>query len=187
MSKGLSAYDEVLYGSDSDLSDSNDESSKPSQNLKKGPRKQETFIREGSDEPIDLLDQSAFSYVSAHRPITEDEEFRRHAKAASRASTFKSSHDGRLIIEEPKPAVRKPESRGFEYNAYEEKQESKDMAQRGYRDKIKFSNKRSRQNAEDFDVEMTDAYGEEQTIPSKKKSVVFDGRKKGFQKRRSIH
>ena len=93
-----------------------------------------------------------------------------------------------MIIEESKPAPRKAENNGKEYNAYEEMQESKDMAKRGFRDKIKFSNKRSRQDAEDFDVEMTDAYGapQPQKAPVKKRNVVFEGRKKGFQKRRPI-
>ena len=93
-----------------------------------------------------------------------------------------------MIIEEPNPVPRKATITGSEYNAYEEMQESNDMAKRGFRDKIKFSNKRSRQDAEDFDVEMTDAYGEKsQKIPPKKRNIIFDGRKKGFQKRRPIH
>jgi ribosomal RNA-processing protein 12 len=156
--------------------------------MKKDSRKQEAFIREGSDEPVDLLDQNAFSHVSSRQPITQDEELRRHAKAASRASTFKSNQDGRMIIEEPKPVSRKATNTRSDYNAYEEMQESNDMAKRGFRDKIKFSNKRSRQDAEDFDVEMTDAYSEQsQKTTPKKRNVVFDGRKKGFQKRRPIH
>lgn len=93
-----------------------------------------------------------------------------------------------MIIEEPKPISRKSDNNGKEYNAYEETQESKDMAKRGYRDKIKFTNKRSRQDAEDFDVEMTDAYGDgKEKTPPKKRNVIFDGRKRGFQKRRPIH
>lgn len=118
--------------------------------------------------------------------MTEDEEFRRRAKAASRASTFKSGQDGRMIIEESDPTPPKNQNTGPEYNAYEEMQESNDMAKRGYRDRVKFSNKRSRQDAEDFDVEMTDAHAEPKT-PPKKKFVNFDGRKKTVQKRKPIH
>lgn len=89
-----------------------------------------------------------------------------------------------MIIEEPKPTSSNARKPGPEYNAYQEAHESNDMAKRGYKDKIKFSNKRSRQDAEDFDVEMTDAY--EQKAPDKKKYVKFDGRKKEFQKRRPV-
>ena len=186
---GQSAYDAVLYGSDSDLSDSDDEDPKPVQKPKRVSQKQQkTYIREGSAEPVDLLVQNAFSHVSSHQPLSQDEELRRRAKAASRASTFKSSQDGRMIIEEPKPTSRNTEKSAPEYNSYQEAQESNDMAKRGYKDKIKFSNKRSRQDAEDFDVEMTDAYGEtQQKTPLKKKYVKFDGRKKEFQKRRPVH
>jgi hypothetical protein len=89
-----------------------------------------------------------------------------------------------MIIEEAAQESGKPQSNKLEYNAYAEAQESKDMAKRGVRDRIKFSNKRSRQDAEDFDVEMTDAYPEK-SLP-KKRNVVFDGRKKP-QKRRPVH
>jgi hypothetical protein len=92
-----------------------------------------------------------------------------------------------MVIEEPKPTSRKVENNGKQYNAYEEMQGSNDMAKRGFRDKIKFSNKRSRQDAEDFDVEMPDAYEEPpQKAPGKKRNVIFEGRKRGFQKRRPI-
>lgn len=89
-----------------------------------------------------------------------------------------------MIIEEPKPTSSNARKSGPEYNAYQEAQESNDMGKRGYKDKIKFSNKRSRQDAEDFDVEMTDAY--ERKAPEKKKHVKFDRRKKEFQKRRPV-
>jgi hypothetical protein len=88
-----------------------------------------------------------------------------------------------MIIEEPNPTPAKKQAPAVEYNAYAEAQESNDMAKRGFRDRVKFTNKRSRQDAEDFDVEMTDAY----TAPkTQKRNVSFDGRKKGFPKRRPV-
>lgn len=173
----------MLYGSASELSDSEDDTPKPVKS-KKGGRKQDTFIREGSDNPVDLLDSNAFSHVSAHQPVTAKEELRRRAKAATRASTFKSTQDGRVIIEDSTPASQKQEAKDKEHDAYREMQESADMAKRGHQDRVKFSNKRSRPTAEHFDVEMTDAYDGE-AVP-KKKRVVFDGRKRGIQKRRPI-
>jgi ribosomal RNA-processing protein 12 len=161
-----------------------EEAAKAVRNPRKGSKKHETFIREGSDEPVDLLDQNVFSHVSSQQPLTRDQELLRHAKAASRAATFKSTRDGRMIIEEPDRVSRKKDDNVPEYNAYDEVQESSDMAKRGYRDRIKFSNKRSRQDAEDFDVEMTEAYQEARKPPPKKTNVNFDGRKKGFQVRR---
>jgi len=165
---------------------------KPSQKQKKGSNRQkrETFIREESNEPVDLLDQKAFSHVTSRQPLTKDEEFRRRAKAASLASTFKSTHDGKMIIDEDAGKPENARGKGEEkvYNAYEEAHESKDMAKRGYRDRVTFSNKRSRQEAEDFDVEMPDAYGEgeKKGAPAKKKQVVFDGRRGNFQKRKGV-
>ena len=92
-----------------------------------------------------------------------------------------------MIIEEPSQAVRKTEVKDLEHNIYREAQESNDMAKRGYQDKIKFSNKRSRPDAEDFDVDMTDAHGDiEKSMQRKKKQVIFNGRKRGVQRRRVI-
>ena len=90
-----------------------------------------------------------------------------------------------MIIEEPNPTPAKKQAPAVEYNAYAEAQESNDMAKRGFRDRVKFTNKRSRQDAEDFDVEMTDAYPEPKA--PKKRNVSFDGRKKAFPKRRPVH
>jgi ribosomal RNA-processing protein 12 len=175
-------YDAILGESDSDLdfSDLEEQLNKVKGGKpKKGHRNQETFIREGSEELVDLLSQSVFSHVSTHRPPTRAEQSRRAAKAASRASTYKSTAQGRMIFEEPAPQGKKekPGKAEVEYNAYEEVQESRDMAKRGFRDRIKFSNKRSRQDAEGFtgDVEMTNAYSEK-TLPPKKKTVRFGGR-----------
>lgn len=189
---GQSAYDAILNESDSDLDfpDLEEElnKAKDGKSKKKG-RQQETFIREDSEEPIDLLSQNAFAHVTAHQPPTHAERSRRVAKAASRASTFKSTAQGRMIFEDPQvPGKGKQDKEAVaEYNAYEEAQDSRDMAKRGFRDRVKFSNKRSRQDAEGFagDVEMTDAYAEEKTPPMKK-TVRFDGRQKGvaFQYRR---
>jgi hypothetical protein len=96
-----------------------------------------------------------------------------------------------MIFEEPQNGSKGKSHKGkVEYNAYEEAHESRDMAKRGFRDRIKFSNKRSRQDAEGFegDVEMTDAYAEQKAPPAKKKTVKFDGRRKNgaFQYRKPI-
>jgi hypothetical protein len=72
-----------------------------------------------------------------------------------------------------------------EFNAFNEMQESSDMARRGLRDKVKFSNKRSRVDAEGYqDVDMTEAYGEVKT--PKKRQVSFGGRRKETQKRKPV-
>lgn len=96
-----------------------------------------------------------------------------------------------MIFEDPQNSLNGKSQEGkVEYNAYEEAHESRDMAKRGFRDKVKFSNKRRRQDAEGFegDVEMTDAYAEQKAPPTKKKTVKFDGRRKNgaFQYRKPI-
>jgi ribosomal RNA-processing protein 12 len=157
---GQSAYDALLNSSDSDLSDNDNEPPKSTKS-KKAPRKQETFIRKGWENPINLLEQGSFSNISTQKPITTHEEFQRRAKAASCASTFKSQNH-RLVFEEPVPVSKNTSMQTADVpdiNAFNKMQKSSDMERRGLRDKVKFSNKRSRVDAEGFeDVEMTEAH-----------------------------
>ncbi|GAA5863175.1 hypothetical protein JCM8547_002822 [Rhodosporidiobolus lusitaniae] len=101
-----SAYDEVLYGSDSDVSaDSGDEAEPAAggvRNRKAAARKAKkqneegaAYIREGEDEVLDLLDDRMMSRISAARPAATN--------AASRKpleSHFKKDSSGKMRFEE---------------------------------------------------------------------------------------
>ncbi|BGP02786.1 putative Ribosomal protein [Rhodotorula toruloides ATCC 204091] len=103
-----SAYDEVLYGSDSDVSASEDEEAgegpvrhaptgvknRKSQARKAKKEEGGAFIQEGEDEVLDLLDEKMMSRISATRPAP--------AKTARKPldSHFKADSSGRIRIEE---------------------------------------------------------------------------------------
>ncbi|CEG82337.1 hypothetical protein RMATCC62417_16418 [Rhizopus microsporus] len=98
------AYEEVLYGSDSEIDDDSDdetvqkvkaavETLKQQKKKKNKQLQQQAFIREDEDSPLDFLDRSALGHISSSKPVQR--------KKKNIASAFNENEDGRLIISEP--------------------------------------------------------------------------------------
>jgi ribosomal RNA-processing protein 12 len=98
------AYEEVLYGSESEIDDddSEDETLKAvsvalkqkNGNKKKPQTTTNAFIREdGEDGPLDFLDRSALGRISSSKPMQR--------KVKSNKGAFAEGDDGRLVINEP--------------------------------------------------------------------------------------
>ncbi|KAI8378224.1 NUC173 domain-containing protein [Choanephora cucurbitarum] len=98
------AYEEVLYGSDSEIDDdSEDETLKTvkaaADALKQKKKKNQgvtpnTFIREdGEDGPLDFLDRSALGRISSSKPTQR--------KMKNNKDAFAENEEGRLVINEP--------------------------------------------------------------------------------------
>lgn len=135
-------YDQALYSSDSD-SDGDDEEpgSRPG---KKGKKGGQTYILE-EDEPLDLLDKKALANISSTKPSRT-----RKPPAKTKA---KVDIDGKLILgkdsdEEEAMDVDQPENSGV--GAYVAALKGKDVGKRGRGGKIKFSNRKSKDD-EDMD------------------------------------
>ncbi|KAG0206664.1 hypothetical protein BGX28_001912 [Mortierella sp. GBA30] len=94
-----SAYEDALYGSESDLSDDDeDEEDKEKVQKKKSNKKKQgadAWIKEDGDAPLDFLDRTVVSRVTASHPSTQTA---RQPKDLS--SAFKTSSDGKLVIDE---------------------------------------------------------------------------------------
>lgn len=98
------AYEEVLYGSESEIDDddSEDETLKAASaalkqkngNKKKPQTTTNAFIREDGEEgPLDFLDRSALGRISSSKPMQR--------KVKSNKGAFAEGDDGRLVINEP--------------------------------------------------------------------------------------
>ncbi|EFY88170.1 ribosomal RNA-processing protein 12 [Metarhizium acridum CQMa 102] len=134
-------YDQALYSSDSDDSAaSDDEKTNPRQ--KKSQKGGKTYIIEDDDEPLDLLDKKALANISSTKPLKN----RNPTK-----SKAKFDPDGKLILgaeSDDEPAaedgmdIDKPETSGV--GAYVAALKGKDAAKRGRGGKLKFSNRRSK-------------------------------------------
>ncbi|GAA6042495.1 hypothetical protein JCM8097_003058 [Rhodosporidiobolus ruineniae] len=173
-----SAYDEVLYGSESDVSASEDEdgAAQPAQaggarNRKAMQRKQKgkqgeeggAYIREGEDEVLDLLDDRMMSRISAARPAAASAAPRKplesHFKKDAASGRFRFEEDKNGSDGDNDAAMAGP-SGGAGMGAYLEAMRGEDGHTRDAKGRVKFNKtqgKRARGGEEfDLDDEMAD-------------------------------
>ncbi|KAJ1679252.1 pre-rRNA processing protein, partial [Spiromyces aspiralis] len=154
------AYEDALYGSESDLdsSDSDEDYSSGEEggkrgktgkrgNKKSGKQAQEDpWIHESGDGPLDFLDRKAFVHMSTTKPKSK--------KERSLTKEFKVK-DGRLVIEdeaesgdekdkaqEPDRTKKQAVGRGEAEDYYRQMVESKEGFTRGQGNKIKFAKRK---------------------------------------------
>lgn len=168
-----SEYDQAVYGSESEDSegDSEDEFIKSQSKQRQGSGKNgQTYIVEDEDEPLDLLSKRAMGNISSTKPL-------RHRKQPQKMKA-RTNEDGKLILNDAEDQgavkMRKSKSQPAEedvlmdiddqntsleagINAYVDAIRGRDAAQRGQKGKLKFSNKKTK---EDDDMDMDDEGGE---------------------------
>jgi ribosomal RNA-processing protein 12 len=182
-------YDEAVYGSSGEESNSDSGSDvSDDEVLGRKQRKKkagETYIVEDEEEPLDLLDRKALGHISSTRP--------QKAKAApTQKRKAKTDLDGKLIFDDTatgKNTGRKVndgedvdmdgvsfevEEQGDDVdladgiNAYVAAIKGRDVAKRGQRGKIKFSNRKDKDDDDEMEVD-----------DEPRKSASHDSRKSG--------
>ncbi|KAG0363494.1 hypothetical protein BG005_011437 [Podila minutissima] len=163
-----SAYEDALYGSESDLSDDDDDQEEGEgkvQTKKSNKKKQgaDAWIKEDGDTPLDFLDRTVVSRVTASHPSTQTAR-----KVKDLSSAFKTSSDGKLVIDDSdsdgEAEAEEVDEEQMELdqaeNNYLESLKSLDGFTRGQGGKIKF-NKTNKRGVvgKDEDTEMMDAGG----------------------------
>ncbi|CAO2650897.1 Nn.00g091940.m01.CDS01 [Neocucurbitaria sp. VM-36] len=174
-----SEYDQAVYGSeseDSDGGDSEDEFVKNQSKQRNGNAKSsQTYIVEDEDEPLDLLSKRALGNISSTKPLRQ-----RKQPTKMKART---DEDGKLILgdSDAEDAVRLRKAKGREpdhdilmdiddqnttleagINAYVDAIRGRDAAQRGQKGKLRFSNKKTKDD--EMDVDENDGEAEWQEI-----------------------
>lgn len=150
-------YDQALYSSDSDDDDEDEDEdddapARGARNGKKGQKGGKTYILEDEDEPLDLLDKKALANISSTKPVR----MRKPTKTKAKVDL-----DGKLILgkdsddENEAMDVDQPENSGV--GAYVAALKGKDAAKRGRGGKIKFSNKRGKDDDEMDEMDQDDA------------------------------
>ncbi|KAF7732160.1 hypothetical protein EC973_006415 [Apophysomyces ossiformis] len=163
------AYEEVLYGSESELEGSDDETlemakaavANNEKKKKKKPMGGETYIREDEESgPLDFLDRSALGRISSSKPV------QRKIKSAVSAANFGEDADGRMVINESGDEEEE-ESDEAEEDYYLQAQRSTDGFVRDKRNRIKF--KKGKQNADDDAMDLDEgAEGKKKKKPQQK-------------------
>ncbi|KAG0050943.1 hypothetical protein BGZ83_004275 [Gryganskiella cystojenkinii] len=161
-----SAYEDALYGSESDLSDDDEDEEGgegKAQQKKSNKKKQgaDAWIKEDGDTPLDFLDRTVVSRVTASHPSTQTAR-----KIKDLSSAFKTSSDGKLMIDDSDEENGDDDEEEIDEQAMEmdqaennylESLRNADGFTRGQGGKIKF-NKTNKRGAggKDEDTEMTE-------------------------------
>ncbi|OBT54201.1 hypothetical protein VE04_06515 [Pseudogymnoascus sp. 24MN13] len=173
-----SEYDEALQDSDSEGSDVSDnevlgKSSKKRRAEEKGGK---SYIVEDEEEPLDLLDRRALANISSTKPLRQ--------RAAAGRKAAKTDLDGKLVFgedsdEDDKMVIDtgdKDEEGGV--GAYVNALKGRDAAQRGRGGKLKFSNKRDK-NDDEMDVDDEDIQQVKKQIGGDRRDSRGGGRVRG--------
>ncbi|KAF7428290.1 hypothetical protein PC9H_007511 [Pleurotus ostreatus] len=165
------AFEDVLYGSESELSDSDEEDAGPRQS---GKTKAKTLrgaqLRVDDDEPMDLLSGAASRITNTQN--------KRRRQPGHEASLFNTDDAGKLVIESSDDeAANDQQGDDVVGTAYHESLTSVDGFTRGPKGQVKFNKdtKKRRREADerDQDVEMADP--EAKPPKNKKKTDVRPG------------
>ncbi|KAF1917153.1 NUC173 domain-containing protein [Ampelomyces quisqualis] len=168
-----SEYDQAVYGSESEESegDSEDEFVKSQSKQQRNAKGGKTYIVEDEDEPLDLLSKRALGNISSTKPLRQRKE---PAKMK-----VQRDEDGKLILgslsddgvdmPKSKKSSKSKDAGGDEdvlmdiddqnttleagINAYVDAIRGRDAAQRGQKGKLKFSNKKTK---DDDEMDMDD-------------------------------
>ncbi|KAJ3537295.1 hypothetical protein NMY22_g5649 [Coprinellus aureogranulatus] len=176
------AFEDVLYGSESELGSDDDEDEdttapQPSKNKKGGAQ---VRIRMDDDEPMDLLHNISSKITSASNA--------RRRKPGQDAAHFKTDEDtGRMVIDEKEDEEEEEDSHlDVAGTAYKESMTSVDGFTRGPNGKVKFNKdtkKRRREEAEDIEMEDVDAAPkrkrDKKKVPEPKLGQEFKAKKAG--------
>ncbi|PMB73771.1 Ribosomal RNA-processing protein 12 [Beauveria bassiana] len=146
-------YDRAIYSSESEGDDDGDDDDeaaapRPKKKTQKGGK---TYILEDDDEPLDLLDKKALANISSTKPSK--------TRQPQKKSKAKLDLDGKLILgqddndDENAMEIDQPEAGSGGVGAYVAAIKGKDAARRGRGGKLKFSNRRSRDDNDGDDDE----------------------------------
>ncbi|KAK9390497.1 NUC173 domain-containing protein [Lipomyces mesembrius] len=159
--KYSSEFEEAIYGSSSEDDDkyveSDNEATKNKRKQGNGSEKQETYIIHGkSEDPLDLLDKKALARISSTKPTAS-------VNMTSRQSKIKMTASGKMLVddEEAGKKATDPDSEMLEQLAAQAAEANpinayvdavKNGPVRGQRNKLKFKNKRRRDEDSDEDM-----------------------------------
>ncbi|KAJ6260242.1 hypothetical protein Dda_4466 [Drechslerella dactyloides] len=182
-----SEFEEAIYGSESEESEGDDEGDVDMDRggggagAKKRKKGHQQFIVEDEEEPLDLLNKNALASISSTRPQGKGKKVIKSDIKTNRAGKFVIGRDGEATndgdgdddvdVGEPSLDINDKTIASGEVrdgiSAYIQALKGKDAVQRGQRGRLKFSNRRRKDEIDD-DMELDDV--EEQPPAASKKS-----------------
>ncbi|KAK6528332.1 hypothetical protein TWF281_009575 [Arthrobotrys megalospora] len=165
-----SEFEEAIYGSESDDSEGDDEGDVDMERGgdKKRKKGHQQFIVEDEDEPLDLLNKNALASISSTRPQTKGKKVIKSDIKTNRSGKLLIGKDGSDVdndddddLDEPSLNINDKTIASGEVrdgiSAYIQALKGKDAVQRGQKGRLKFSNRRRKDEVDDDDMDMDDA------------------------------
>lgn len=151
-----SEYDEAVYGSDdeSDGSDVSDNEVLGKKKTRAAKKTGNTYIHEDEDEPLDLLDRKALANISSTKPLKQRTPARTKAKVDLDGKLLfgGDSDDDAMVLDTPGGDAEDEGGVG----AYVKAIKGRDAVQRGRGGRLKFTNKRDKDEDDEMDVDEDD-------------------------------
>ncbi|KAJ1736217.1 pre-rRNA processing protein [Coemansia biformis] len=193
-----STYEDIIYGSESELEDSGDEAASRAKKSKAargaaGRRGEQgdgarggggalsgAWIKEDTDGPLDFLDRKAFTHFSLADPAA------RAAEASRRTRSAPKMKGGKLVFEDEEEMARKAKAAATEAGEgggegaagedyYVQSLKSKDGFYRTANQKIKFRKRQGGDSDDEMDVGSDDEGGKQGRAGAKKRSKGNSG------------
>jgi ribosomal RNA-processing protein 12 len=153
-SKFESGYDEAVYGSDGDSSESGSDVSDDEVlgRKRRGKTGRDAFIIEDEDEPLDLLDRRALGNISSTRPLKKmAPKGKRKAKVDVDGKLVLGDDDEDMVMRDAVVGTDANLNEGDGINAYVQAIRGGNAPRRGQKGKLKFSNRPGRKDDDDDD------------------------------------
>ncbi|KAH8687546.1 armadillo-type protein [Tricladium varicosporioides] len=168
-----SEYDEAVYGSESESNGSDVSDNEVLGKSKKKPAQKggRTYIVEDEDEPLDLLDRRALANISSTKPLKQRAQVRTKAKVDLDGKLLlgQDSDDDAMVLDTSTAGGEAEDEGGV--GAYVKAIKGRDAVQRGRGGRLKFSNKRDKEEDDEMDVD-------EEDVKAVKKQIGGDSRDK---------
>ena len=177
-----SEYDEAVFGSDEDSDGSDVSDNEVLGKSKKVPKKGgKTYIVEDEDEPLDLLDRRALANISSTKPLKQRIPGKTKVKVDLDGKLLLGgdSDDDAMVLDTP--ADDKGDDEGG-VGAYVKAIKGRDAVQRGRGGRLKFSNKRSKDEDDEMDVDDEDLKIVKKQIGGNSRDNFRGGRGRGGQR-----
>jgi len=175
-----SEYDEAVYGSD-DSSDGSDVSDNEvlGKSKKSNKKSGKTYIVEDEDEPLDLLDRRALANISSTKPLKQRIPGKTKAKMDLDGKLLfgGNSDDDAMVLDTP--ADDKADENEGGVDAYVSAIKGRDAVQRGRGGRLKFTNKRNKDEDYEMDVDEEDIKAVKKQIGGDSRSEFRGGRARG--------
>lgn len=164
--KFANEFDEAIYGSSSDEDSDGEEAKEEDKTAKSGKKgkRNEKYIVEGDDEPLDLLDNTALAHISSSKPQDK--------KQKQLKNKFSRDQSGKIVIKDDADLDEDMDNLDLKSGIDAYVQAIKSGPVKGQKNKLKY--KRSRKDREESDDEGSDNEAEQKGNKRGKKPTKKD-------------